>query len=189
MIVRNPIQTAESHRFSVADYVRMHEIGLFPEGTRVELLDGEVLEMSPVGPLHVIVVSRLSTLIARLAEDMLVSTQNPIVLDDGSMPEPDIVVMKPEGNYKEQLPRPADIELLVEVAKSSLEYDRDEKLPRYAAVGIPECWIVDLENQTIEQYTVPSGGKYSRLETVHLAERIQSVQLPSIQFMTDLIFA
>ena len=199
MIVPNPItvdpatvdQPPTLRRFSVEEYMHMHELSLFQEDERLELLDGEILKMSPIGPLHAIVVSKLSTLLAKFVDDgIFVSTQNPIYLHEQCLPQPDIVVFRyQQEKHTDTHIQPSDIQLLIEVANTSLDYDRTIKLPRYAEAGIPEVWIVDLEAQAIEQYCEPRGQKYGRLVTISLGEPIQASQLPGVEFTTDRIFS
>ncbi len=135
----------------------------FAPGERVELLEGEIRAMSPVGPLHVSVVSRLIRLFAPLVGDRYqLNVQSPIFLSESSEPEPDLVLCYSRPDfYAARLPGSADIALLVEVSDTTLRYDRMEKLPLYAAAGIPEVWIVDVNARRIEQYHTPKMGAYS----------------------------
>lgn len=135
----------------------MGEICIFGEDERVELIDGVIREMSPKGSKHTASVRRLTNLLPRLLHSRaLVSIQDPIVLNDDTEPEPDIAMMKNRDDaYAEAHPRPEDVLFLIEVADTSLEYDREVKLPRYAATGIPEVWIVNLVESIIEVYREP----------------------------------
>jgi len=153
-------------RLSVAEYHKMGEIGIFGEDERIELIDGVIGEMSPKGTRHTTSVSNLTNLLPLLLEgEALIRVQDPILLDDNTEPEPDMAVVKSyEGAYVESHPRPDDVLFLIEVADTSLEYDREVKIPRYAAAGIPEVWIVNLVENLIEVYREPfvtSGmGRY-----------------------------
>lgn len=122
--------------------------------------------MSPIGPLHIAIVNRLNRLLSRQVGDAaIVSVQNAIQLDDYSEPQPDIVLLAPRADfYADALTRPDDVLLLVEVADSSLAYDRDEKLPRYAAAGIPVVWIIDVAGRCVEQHANPRGSHYRTRE-------------------------
>lgn len=174
--------TFELRRFSVDDYAKMLEAGILNEKDRVELIDGEVRCMSPIGTRHYAMVNYLTRkLVQMVGEEGIVSIQNPIQLDDYTEPEPDVVVMRPRPNYyADARILPADILLVIEVADSSLSYDRDEKLPRYAAAGIPEVWIVDIEDNsyTIEQYSAPRAGQYSLRKDHIVGETIVSISMP-----------
>lgn len=177
-------------QFSVHDYARMREVGILGEDDRVELLDGEIYVMSPIGPLHVGIVNRLNKLLTRQVGDAgIVSVQNPIRLNDYSEPLPDIAVLSPRDDYYSQaLATPDDVLLLIEIADSSLAYDREEKLPRYAQAQISEVWIIDLNRQVVEQHTQPQQGEYTQLHRVLLGNPISASQLPGVQFTTDQIF-
>jgi len=149
--------------FTTSEYERMVEAGILGEDERLELLDGEVREMSPIGSRHVACVNRLNTLLSlHVRGQAIVSIQNPIRLSDYSEPEPDIAVLHARDDYyATALPVADDVLLVVEVADTSLAYDREDKLPRYAAALIPEVWIVDLEHNTVERYIRPLHDRYA----------------------------
>jgi Uma2 family endonuclease len=157
----------------------MVQAGILGEDERVELLDGEVREMSPVGSRHVACINRLNTLLnLHVRGQAIVSIQNPIRLSDLSEPQPDIAVLHARSDYyNAALPVPDDVLLVVEVADSSLEYDRDEKLPRYAQANIAEVWLVDLVHDTLERYVRPLHGRYAESTVFQRGE----------SFMTDLL--
>ena len=156
------------HKLTVDDYHRMGEAGIFGEDDRVELLDGELYDMPPIGDGHMGTVNRLTNRLAwRLGERVVVSPQNPVRLSDFSEPEPDIALLRFRDDfYRAGKPRPEDILLVIEVAQSSLDYDRGTKLPRYAAAGIAEVWIVNLVEDHVEVYREPAGTEYA-LQTIH----------------------
>ena len=174
-------------QFTVADFARMVEAGILAEDDRVELIDGEVRAMSPIGPRHVAIVNRLNALLSRqVADNAIVSVQNPIQLTDYTEPQPDIAVLRPrEDFYAHALPLPADVLLVVEVAESSLEYDREEKIPRYAQMLIPEVWLIDVERETVTQYTRPDGTRYSREQTLVRGQRIVSDTVSNLRLSID----
>ena len=151
------MQAPTLHRFSVADYYRMAESGVLAPNARVELLDGEIIDMSPIGPFHSGVVSRLDRHFNRLAKNRwLVWPQNPVHLDDFSEQEPDLALVTPTpDDYTSRHPRPEDVLLLIEVADASLGHDRTRKLPIYGRMGIPEYWIVNLPEECVEVYREP----------------------------------
>jgi Uma2 family endonuclease len=177
-------------QFTVADFARMVEAGILAEDDRVELIDGEVRAMSPIGPRHVAIVNRLNALMSRqLADNAIVSVQNPIQLTDYTEPQPDIAVLRPrEDFYARALPLPEDVLLVVEVAETSLEYDREEKLPRYAQVGIPEVWLIDVERETVTQYTQPDGMHYRHEQSLARGQRLVSVSVSTLRLSVDDIF-
>jgi Uma2 family endonuclease len=144
------------HRFTRDEYYRMAEAGLFTD-ERVELLDGEIITMSPQLSPHAFTVNQLLyLLITTLGATVIVRGQTPIVLDDWSEPEPDIAVCQPDPDrYKNAHPRPDQVLLVIEVAESSLTYDRTRKAPAYAASAIPEYWIVNLIDRQVEVFTDP----------------------------------
>lgn len=175
-------------RFTVDEYHRMAETGILREDDRVELLDGEIVEMSPSGPRHAATVRRLERLFHRLAgERALVSGQNPISLDRYSEPEPDIALVRPQDDfYAGAHPTPADVLLIVEVADSSLGYDR-RKLASYARAGIPEVWLVDLTRDRVETHRAPRGDGYGEHHVLGRDEAITPLLLPDIMIEPRLI--
>src|SRR5207249_12101922 len=138
------------HRFNVEEYYRMAETGVLKPDARVELLNGEIIDMSPIGPFHGGLVNRLTRLFNKLSKGLwLVSSQNPLRLDDHSEPEPDVMLLKPAtDDYTSRHPQPEDVFLLVEVSDTTLDYDRENKLPVYGSAGIAEVWIVNLVDRT-----------------------------------------
>jgi Uma2 family endonuclease len=155
-------------KLTADEYERMGETGIFHEDDRIELLDGELYEMPPIGDGHIGKLNRTTSLfLRRLGDRAVISPQNPIRLSDYSEPQPDIAVLKPRADYYETgKARPDDVLLLIEIAESSLDYDRQTKLPRYAADGIIEVWIVNLVAEQVEVYRAPSGEAYT-VSSVH----------------------
>ena len=168
------------HRFSVEDYYRMAETGVLRPGKRVELLDGKIIDMSPIGPLHGGLVNRLSRLFNQLSKGRwLVSAQNPLRLDDHSEPEPDVMLLKPAADdYTSRHPQPKDVFLLIEVADSTLEYDREEKLPAYGRAGIAEVWIVNLQAAAIEVYREPHFTGYGNKTVLRAGDQARPLAFP-----------
>ena len=162
------------HHFTVAEYHRMGEVGLFFTGPRVELLGGEVVEMSPIGSRHAACVDKLAKVLGAVCGDVAtVRSQNPVVLDDESELEPDVALLHPRDDfYASGHPEPEDIYLAIEVADSSLHFDRDAKAPLYAASGVPQLWIVDLKAGAIDVYDQPSAGAYQRVRRLLPGERL-----------------
>ncbi|MDX1962480.1 MAG: Uma2 family endonuclease [Pirellulales bacterium] len=149
------------YRLSVKEFQRMGESGIFPPEARLELIAGEIIEMSPIGALHAAYVNLLLDLIKKqLPADYTLSVQNPIQLE-WSQPQPDLAILVPNPkSYRHQLPSAADTLLIVEVSDSTLDYDREVKLPLYAGAGIPEVWIVNLQEDRVEAYTQPAATGY-----------------------------
>lgn len=176
--------TFELRRFSVTDYAKMLESGILGEKDRVELIDGEVRRMSPIGSRHIAMVNRLTRLLVRMVGDAaIVSIQNPTQLNDYTEPQPDVTVLRWRSDFYEKMKaQPEDVLLLIEVADSSLDYDRHEKLPRYAAAGIPEVWIVDVDENrhVIEQYAAPWDGEYTINNSLAIGDIIVSESIPEI---------
>jgi Uma2 family endonuclease len=167
------------YRFSVDEYLRMGETGILTESDRVELIDGEIIDMPPIGIPHAGAVKRIANLFARqLGERVVLSVQDPIRIGDFSLPEPDIALLRPRDDfYASAYPTPEDILMLVEVAESSVRYDRDKKLPLYAAAGVKECWLVDIPARKLVICRDASADGYRR---VHEPEHLTSVTPESI---------
>ena len=173
-----PVRT--QHRFSVNDYHRMAEAGLLQPDARVELLDGKIIDMSPIGPFHGGLVKRLSRNFNLMSKDRwTVSIQDPLRLDDSSEPEPDLMLLKPvEDDYTSRHPQPDDVFLLIEVSDATLEYDRTEKLPAYGRAGIPEVWIVNLVELSVEVYREPHFTGYGHKSVFRAGDRISPAAFP-----------
>jgi Uma2 family endonuclease len=174
------------HRFTVEEYRKMGEAGIFSEDDRVELIDGEVVEMAPIGDRHVESVMRLNRLLSRWTlgtgeADLFVSVQNPLALGEQGEPQPDLTLVRRRGD-RSGTPVPEEALLIVEVADTSLIYDRGRKLPLYARAGIPEAWLVDLNADTIEVYSEPGSAGYTRVARSGREGRVVSVTLPNLAF-------
>jgi Uma2 family endonuclease len=142
-------------RFTVAEYEELGKLGFFHEDDRIELLDGEIIEMPAIGGDHAAIVRQLNRLVVKqVGNGHIVDVQNPIHLNDDSEPQPDLAIIH-DREYGGEIPSATDVVLLIEVADSSIDYDRNRKLPRYAAAGIPESWLGDVTAQTIARYSDP----------------------------------
>jgi Uma2 family endonuclease len=172
--------------FTVDAYHRLTELGIFDEDDRVELLDGQIVEMTPIGGRHAACVVRLNNLLARRSADTAVSMQNPVVLGERWEPQPDIAVLRrAAGLAGAWLPSPADVVLVIEVADTSLQRDRDVKIPRYAESGIPEAWLVDLDGDTITVYRTPGPEGYSEIVTVSRRDTLRPLMLDGVAIAAD----
>lgn len=156
-----PVQLTQD-LLTVAEYHQMAAAGILSREDRVELLNGKIVNMSPIGSAHAACVEKISeSLRLVLGEKAMVRAQNPVTLGDYSEPEPDLaVVVRKENFYADRHPAPREIFLIIEVADATLQKDRQEKLPIYAAAGIPEYWIANLEKQELEVYRLPERDQY-----------------------------
>ena len=179
-----PSFTNNIHKFTVQQYHLMHEAGVFAEGDRYELINGEIREMSPIGRKHVACIIRLVKLFERkLGDRTMVSAQNSILLDDHAQPQPDLAILKWRDDfYANALPTPEDILLIIEVADSTIDYDRDVKMPLYAANGIPEMWLFDVNQQVIEGYSQPSASGYKRSQRYEQGDKLSLIAFPDVIF-------
>ena len=175
------------HRFTVDDFARLGEAGIFAEDDRVELIDGEIRDMTPIGPPHAWIVNRLiRRIVLHLADRAWVSAQNPLRLDRHTEPQPDLVVARGGGDdYAERHLEAGDVLLVIEVADSSLRYDRAEKMPRYARAGIPEAWLVDAAARTVTVYTAPGAGGYASGQVFRQGTEIESTAVAGLRVTVD----
>ncbi|MGI8549622.1 MAG: Uma2 family endonuclease [Dehalococcoidia bacterium] len=184
-------QLLTARRFSIEEYQRMGKFGILHEDERIELIEGEIVRMAAIGSRHVGTVNRLNRDFSRQAgELLLVSVQNPIVLPGDSEPEPDIVLLRPRADdYINVLPGPGDILLVVEVADSSIGYDRRRKLPLYAAAGIPELWIFNLTRNRLERNRDPQGRRYQQRDVLGKEAVLSPLLLPDVTISVGAILA
>ena len=173
------------HLLTVEDYHRMGEAGILCEDDRVELIEGELIDMAPIGSSHAGKVIRISTLLgATLAGRALISLQNPLRLNERSEPQPDITVLRLRDDfYEKSHPQPEDVLLLIEVADTTVRYDREIKIPLYARHGIPEVWLIDLRQERVEIYLQPSSDGYRQLLRPTKNERISPSLLSDVSLL------
>ncbi|MGI8913096.1 MAG: Uma2 family endonuclease [Chloroflexota bacterium] len=182
------VATSMIHRrFTVDDYHHMAEVGILNEDDRVELIDGEIVEMSPAGSLHAGCIREFVQIFeVHVGDDAIVDSQNPLHIGEYTEPEPDVAVLKPrDDKYKRSHPTAKDVILLVEVADSSVARDRLRKLPLYAKVGIAECWLADLPGHAIERHTDPRDGVYNTSVRVGRGGLLESTVLPGLVIKVD----
>ncbi len=174
-------------RFTVDQYHQMIESGILTDRDRVELLQGEIIEMSPVGRRHAACVDRLNELfVLRLSSKAIIRTQSPIKLSDHSEPLPDLAILKRRDNfYANGHPQPQDIFTLIEVSDSTVEFDRTEKVPLYAQAEILEVWVMDLNAQVVEVYRKPSTSGYQQVQAFKRGQLIALQQFGNLQFSVD----
>ena len=185
-----PSFTSNIHRFTVQQYHLMHEAGVFEVGDRYELINGEIREMSPIGIKHAVCVTRLTKNFERkLGDRTIIWAQNPIRLSNNSEPQPDLAILKWRDDfYASGLPTPVDILLIIEVADSTIAYDRNVKMPLYAASGIPEMWLFDINQQVIEGYSQPSASGYKRSQRYEQGDNLCLLTFPEVIFNLEEIF-
>ncbi len=174
-------------RLNISQYHQMNEAGILSENDKVELINGEIIEMSPIGRRHAACVDRINRLFSNiLGIKVIVRVQNPIILNNLSEPKPDIALLQPRADFYESgHPQPKDIFLLIEVADSSLEYDRDVKIPLYASSGITEVWLVDIYEQMIIVYRYPSENGYSEIQKLSRGEKMSIQAFPEVNLVVE----
>ena len=170
------------HRFTVKEYYRMAETGVLRPDARVELLNGEIIDMSPIGPFHGGVTKLLNSLFSVAARGRwIIAIQDPVRLDDQSEPQPDLMLLKPASDfYRHRHPQPEDVFLLVEVSDTSLTADREEKLPAYGRAGIAEVWVVNLADLTVEVYREPNFTGYGSRTILRAGDQAKPQAFPDV---------
>jgi Uma2 family endonuclease len=184
------IQTeARRRRFTREEYHRMAEAGILHEDDRVELIEGEIVHMTPIGRRHAACVAELNRLLVpAVGRRALLWPQNPITLPNDTEPQPDIVLLRPRvDRYLEDDAHPDDVLLLIEVADTSQRYDRLVKLPLYGRAGVPEVWIVDLPGEVIEIHRGPSPNGYARTTRTARGGAVSPEAFPDIVLSVDII--
>ena len=185
-----PSLASNLHKFTTQQYHLMHEVGVFAEGDRLELINGEIREMSPIGRKHAVCVAKTARVFQiKLSDRAFIWVQNPILLSNHAEPQPDLAILKWRDDfYAEALPAPDDILLIIEVSDSTIAYDRDVKSPLYAANGIPEMWLFDVNNQVVEGYSQPLASGYKRMQRYEQNDTLAMMALPEIVFSWEEIF-
>ena len=170
------------HRFTAAEYHLMAQAGILSEDDRVELIRGEVVEMTPIGRWHAGCVDRLTRLFAsRLGERAIVRVQGPVPLAPDSEPQPDVALLRPCLDFYVETPLgPPDVLLVVEVADPSAATDRTAKIPLYAEAGVREAWLVDLAAGRIEVYRRPEAHGYREILTLHRGQSLALEAFPDL---------
>jgi Uma2 family endonuclease len=173
--------------FTVDDYYKMADAGILSEHDRMELIEGEIIVISPMGPHHAAIVARVNhLLLALFREKAHLRPQLPLRLNDFNEPQPDIVLLKPRRDfYSSKHPGPADVFLVMEISDSSLKYDRDVKLPVYAAARVPEVWIADLPNDTLLVYRDPSGKGYKTFLSFGRGDELSCLKFPDVKLAVN----
>lgn len=177
LLTEAPTGEPDRYWLSVAEYHRMGEAGVFHPDARVELLNGEIVTMPPIGDSHDYGVTTLDYLLKeQIGRRAVVRIQSPLVCGEWSEPEPDVAVVRgPLERYLDGRPTAADALLIVEVANSSLQRDQQEKVPLYGGVGVPEVWVVDVQHNQVHVYTEPEGGAYA----THIVRTVEDTLIPA----------
>ena len=178
------------HRFTVTEYLRMGAIGLFGQEARVELIEGEVIDMAAKGDRHVRCLMRAIRLFTpHSSGDLWLAVHDPVRLDDRSQPEPDLLICRVADPAGPGVPDAANTLIVVEVADSSLQHDRATKVPLYGRAGIPEMWLVDLINRRVERYSEPASTGYRLIAVAHRGETLASTVLPDLIVEVDVLLS
>lgn len=176
----------ERIKWRVADFHKMGEAVILAADERVELIEGEIIRMAPIGRLHAWAVDRLGALFVLGARDRAhVSIQNPLVLSDHDEPQPDLMLLRPPASrYKTEPPRSEDVLLLVEIADTTLARDLDIKLPLHARSGVPELWVFDLSGARLLAFSdAHPGGTYAQQREFGRSDRVAPGALPDLQIV------
>jgi Uma2 family endonuclease len=184
------LEQPQRHAVSVQEYLRMGEAGVFAPDARLELIEGEIVEMAPIGSRHAGTVNILIRLLGGLAGDLaIVSAQNPLVVGDRSVPQPDLALLKPRADtYTGAHPRAADVLLVIEVSDATLAFDLGTRVPLYARSGIPETWVVDLQERAVRVFRDPGASGYRTSFTVSGEESVSALALPGASIALSSLF-
>lgn len=176
------LEYPQRHAVSAEEYLRMGERGVFAPEARLELIEGEIVEMAPIGSPHAGVVMIMNRLFNRAAGDLaIVLVQSPLIVGERSVPQPDLALLRPRADsYTRSHPTTADVLLLVEVADTTLQFDLGTKIPLYAAAGIAEAWVVDLQGHALCVFRDPSPSGYRTSFTLKGDESVTALALSAI---------
>ena len=173
-------------RFTVDEFYKMFELGFIKDYEHAEIIDGELIKKMSIGDLHAAVVDFLAEFfIKNVSSNIRVRVQNPVRLSDYHEPEPDLALTDLTKYDGRRHPRPAEVLLIVEVSDTTVEYDRNKKMPLYAEAEIAEVWLVNLQNETVEVHTDPKGGIYTLIRVLRRGDSLQSETTPNLQIEID----
>ena len=177
-------------KFRTDEVYQMMEMGILPEESGWELIEGEIIHRMTIGSKHASIVRKLEKYLERNFGDfVMISGQNPIHIDEHNEPEPDIALLKPrEDFYAENHPVPEDVLLVVEVSDSTVDFDREVKKTIYAEAGIGEFWLVNLKQNTVETYSNPSNGTYYQMRIFERGEIVQTKNIDGVAVEVNKIF-
>lgn len=177
------VDKPQRRRLTVDDFAKMCEVGILSADDHVELIDGALVELPPMGPPHAGIVNELArVLVLRLGDNADVRVRSLVLLSRHTQPEPDLAVVLPDLNrYLQRHPGPQDVLIAIEVADSSLTYDREEKMPRYAAAGVPEAWLVNVRTRMITVYSDPTTTDYRASRTLGWTEELVATAIDGLR--------
>lgn len=183
--------TPTRYKLTIEDYHKLGEVGILNEESRVELIEGELIEMPPIGGPHTWAVSKLNRLlIEALGRTADLTVQSPVLMPPFSEPQPDFVIVRRGTAARDnRVPNPEDVLWVIEVADTTLRFDRGTKLRLYAKAGIREYWIVSIKDEYIEIYSTPSGEGYDRKTVARKSERVTPLTLPAVSIDVSAVFA
>jgi len=175
----------QKHNVSVSEWHKMGEYNIFPPDARMELIEGEIIDMAPIGPSHAGCVRNLIELFStQKGKVAILDVQNPVLLGNASEPEPDLALLRPASHfYRERHPTAEDIFLLIEVSDTTVKHDREKKIPLYARNGIFESWLVDLNEFQVEVYLNPTANGYLNKRVfdtgkILIPKRLSHIEIP-----------
>lgn len=173
--------------FTVAEFDQMAEAGILREDDRVELIEGEIVAMSPIGREHAACVRKLTRVLARLLGDRTqISVQNPVTIPDWTQPNPDVALLVPRADYyADAHPTPRQVQVIIEVADTTLAYDTQVKAALYAGARVREMWVIDLKARRLVVHAQPQGKRYARVQSYSEGEHITSRRFPGIRFAVN----
>ncbi len=189
-VSKNPTNGVKPRLITTSEYDRMIEAGIYTENDRIELLNGEIVEIMPKGTKHTSANSKIVRFFIKLFDErVIVRGQDPIRLDNFSEPEPDVVLAKwDEKEYAENHPTPADILLVMEISDTTLAYDRDDKAQAYSRNGIQQYLLLNLKDETLEDYREPNADGYGAKRTFRSGDVFNLVAFPEIEIKFDDLF-
>ena len=191
MLAMSAILYPQKHPISAEEYLRMGEAGVFAPEARLELIEGEIVEMAPIGSPHAAAVTRLNELfVQRTAGRALVSPQNPVIVSDRSVPQPDLALLEPRADYYRQShPKASDVYLVVEVADTTLAFDLGTKVPLYARCGITEAWVVDVNERMIHVFRDPGFAGYGTSFISRPGQSVTCIAVPEASLEVGELFS
>jgi Uma2 family endonuclease len=184
------VEYPQRHAISAEEYLRMGEAGVFAPEARLELIEGEIIEMAPIGSPHAGTVMILNRLLGRAAGDSaIVLVQSPLILGDRSVPQPDLALLRPRvDSYTRSHPSAADVLLVIEVADTTLAFDVETKIPLYARAGVVEAWVVDLQERALRVFRDPGASGYRTRFAASGDEKVAATLLPQVAVTASALF-
>jgi Uma2 family endonuclease len=184
------LEYPQKHPISAEEYLRMGEAGVFAPEARLELIEGEIIEMVPIHPPHAGCVKTLNQLFARRAGDRaLLAVQDPLIISGLSVPQPDVALLRPRAdNYRSSHPKVSDVFLVVEVSDTTLAFDLKVKVPLYARCGITEAWVVDVNERVVHVFRDAAAAGYGTTLTVGPGQRVACLAVPEVDLEVGELF-